>query len=304
LNKRAKIEQTSDGEDLHTSPSPRLSSSLSPGSSTECRSPSPFSLAPKKRFKIDALKDINHEEIKKSPFRPWMDDSSKNVIKSEPPALIPAGLYHPYLLFLQHPKALELTETFKQQNLSTFGRTPSHPEPEQKEPLALVINKKPIEQPVKKIGEQISDKVKKETNISQTNELKDNQRLNETNNKQKGQTGKQRNYKNMTRERRVEANARERQRVQTITEQFDTLRSVIPIEDKCAKMSKLSIIKIATSYITYLGRQCGYDYTPDKCEPTIEECYVNLKNLIKYESKINSGSPGSSNENSSTHNTD
>ena len=83
--------------------------SLSPGSSTECRSPSPFSLAPKKRFKIDALKDINHEEIKKSPFRPWMDDSSKNVIKSEPPALIPAGLYHPYLLFLQHPKALELT---------------------------------------------------------------------------------------------------------------------------------------------------------------------------------------------------
>ena len=90
--------------------------------------------------------------------------------------------------------------------MSTFGRTPSHPEPEQKEPLALVINKKPIEQPVKKIGEQISDKVKKETNISQTNELKDNQRLNnETNNKQKGQTGKQRNYKNMTRERRVEA---------------------------------------------------------------------------------------------------
>ena len=36
--------------------------------------------------------------------------------------------------------------------------------------------------------------------------------------------GKQRNYKNMTRERRVEANARERQRVHTITAAFDTLQ--------------------------------------------------------------------------------
>ena len=186
--------------------------------------------------------------------------------------------------------------------MSTFGGNISHPEPEQKEPLALVINKKPEERPVQKIGEQISDKIKKETDISQTDEHKDEQSLtNES--KQKGQnTGKQRNYKNMTRERRVEANARERQRVQTITEQFDTLRSVIPIEDKCAKMSKLSIIKIATSYITYLGRQCGYDYTADKSEPTIEECYVNLKDLIKYEAKMNSGS--TSNEDNSTQSTD
>ena len=45
---------------------------------------------------------------------------------------------------------------------------------------------------------------------------------------------------------------------------FEYLRSAIPTEDKCAKMSKLSIIKIATSYIMYLSRQCGYDYTSDK----------------------------------------
>ena len=86
MSKRPKLEQTSDGEDHHTSPSPRLSSSLSPGSSTECRSPSPFSMAPKKRFKSEALKDIKSE-----------------------PHLIPPGIYHPYLLLLQHPKALELT---------------------------------------------------------------------------------------------------------------------------------------------------------------------------------------------------
>ena len=57
---------------------------------------------------------------------------------------------------------------------------------------------------------------------------------------------KQRNYKNMTRERRIEANARERQRVQAITEVYETLRGVIPVEDKCSKLSKLSIIRIAT----------------------------------------------------------
>ena len=114
-------------------------SSLSPGSSTECRSPSPFSLAPpKKRFKIDALKDEisnqdRSETIKaepflgprdndngargqKSPFRPWMSDENNSkqeeIIKTEPQPIIPAGIYHPYLLLLQHPKALELAGTY------------------------------------------------------------------------------------------------------------------------------------------------------------------------------------------------
>ena len=64
-------------------------------------------------------------------------------------------------------------------------------------------------------------------------------------------------------------------------------------------MSKLSIIKIATSYIMYLSRQCGYDYTADKSEPTIEECYKNLMNLINYESKLNGSSPAST-ENSTS----
>ena len=98
--KRAKLEQqTSDGEDHHTTPSPRLSSSLSPGSSSECGSPSPFSMAPKKRFKNDAMKDIIE---KKSPFRPW-DDNNKEDHKSN--LNIPSGILscHPYLLWLQHP---------------------------------------------------------------------------------------------------------------------------------------------------------------------------------------------------------
>ncbi len=72
--KRVKLEH-SDGEDHQSSLSPGSS-----GSSDHCRSPSPFSLAPKKRFKIDALKDLHHQEQsdqKKSPFRPW-DDNNKS----------------------------------------------------------------------------------------------------------------------------------------------------------------------------------------------------------------------------------
>ena len=112
-------------------------SSLSPGSSTECRSPSPFSLAPpKKRFKIhkDEISNQNDRETikaepflgprdndnaarsQKSPFRPWISEENNSkqegIIKTEPQPIIPAGIYHPYLLLLQHPKALELAGTY------------------------------------------------------------------------------------------------------------------------------------------------------------------------------------------------
>jgi len=238
--KMPKLEQTSDGED--PSPSPRLSSTSSLSPKSECRSPSPFSMAPKKRFKLDALKDL---EAQKTPFRPWSDEPSQKSPKIFP--------YHPYMLFLYQNQ---------QQQTSAV-----EPEPEQQEPLALVKPKQKTELKMAVLPEEpklSSQKVEKKA------------------------LSKQRNYKNMTRERRIEANARERQRVQTITEQFETLRNVIPVDDKSAKMSKLSIIKIATSYITLLSRQMGYDYTTDKSEPSIEECYSNLTNLIKYEAKMSS----------------
>ena len=90
-------------------------------------------------------------------------------------------------------------------------------EPEQKEPLALVIKKESTE-PVQKISKSNSDNDKqKKTNTDLDMGENDKQISNENNVNKKGNNGKQRNYKNMTRERRVEANARERQRVQTIT---------------------------------------------------------------------------------------
>ncbi|XP_043497315.1 protein disconnected-like [Polistes fuscatus] len=69
-----------------------------------------------------------------------------------------------------------------------------------------------------------------------------------------GGTGQQRNYKNMTRERRIEANARERTRVHTISAAFDTLRRTIPAYSHNQKLSKLSVLRIACSYIMTLSK--------------------------------------------------
>lgn len=63
----------------------------------------------------------------------------------------------------------------------------------------------------------------------------------------------QRNYKNMTRERRIEANARERTRVHTISAAFDTLRRAVPSYSHNQKLSKLSVLRIACAYIAALS---------------------------------------------------
>ncbi|KAK7112139.1 transcription factor ATOH8-like [Littorina saxatilis] len=67
------------------------------------------------------------------------------------------------------------------------------------------------------------------------------------------------NYKNMTRERRVEANARERTRVHTISAAFDALRRAVPSYSYNQKLSKLAILRIACTYIMALGRLADVD---------------------------------------------
>lgn len=69
----------------------------------------------------------------------------------------------------------------------------------------------------------------------------------------KAKPREQRNYKNMTRERRIEANARERTRVHTISAAFDTLRRSVPAYSHNQKLSKLSVLRIACAYITALS---------------------------------------------------
>ena len=105
---------------------------------------------------------------------------------------------------------------------------------------------------------------------------------------------KQRNYKNLTRARRVEANARERQRVHTITAAFDTLQAAIPTDEDSSdgpnssgvKLSKLSVIKIATAYIMALSRMAGYDYTEDQSAPSLESVIQHCQQTIINETRI------------------
>ncbi|KAL3274623.1 hypothetical protein HHI36_016005 [Cryptolaemus montrouzieri] len=79
----------------------------------------------------------------------------------------------------------------------------------------------------------------------------------------------QRNYKNMTRERRIEANARERTRVHTISAAFDTLRKSIPSYSHNQKLSKLSVLRIACSYIMTLSNIVQND-DPSKTAEGVE----------------------------------
>ncbi|XP_065340501.1 transcription factor atoh8 isoform X2 [Cloeon dipterum] len=96
----------------------------------------------------------------------------------------------------------------------------------------------------------------------------------------------QRNYKNMTRERRIEANARERTRVHTISAAFDTLRQSIPSYSNSQKLSKLSILRIACSYIVTLSRVAGDDYSAGASQPSVEECVDKVTKTIHAEGKV------------------
>jgi atonal protein 8 len=84
----------------------------------------------------------------------------------------------------------------------------------------------------------------------------------------------------MTRERRIEANARERTRVHTISAAFDTLRRAIPAYSHNQKLSKLSVLRIACSYIMTLSSIVSGD------EPATAECVDLVTKTIQREGKL------------------
>lgn len=99
------------------------------------------------------------------------------------------------------------------------------------------------------------------------------------------QRREQRNYKNMTRERRIEANARERTRVHTISAAFDTLRKSIPSYSHNQKLSKLSVLRIACSYIMTLSSIVNND-DAETNEPSTSECVDLVSRTIQREGKL------------------
>lgn len=66
-----------------------------------------------------------------------------------------------------------------------------------------------------------------------------------------------RNYKSMSRQRRIEANARERTRVHTIGAAFESLRRAVPAYAHNQKLSKLAVLRIASAYIVALACLSG-----------------------------------------------
>ncbi|VEN39038.1 unnamed protein product [Callosobruchus maculatus] len=97
----------------------------------------------------------------------------------------------------------------------------------------------------------------------------------------------QRNYKNMTRERRIEANARERTRVHTISAAFDTLRRSIPSYSHNQKLSKLSVLRIACSYIMTLSSIVNSSEHNEELEiPPVSECVDMVSRTIQREGKL------------------
>jgi atonal protein 8 len=93
------------------------------------------------------------------------------------------------------------------------------------------------------------------------------------------------NYKNMTRERRIEANARERTRVHTISAAFDALRQAVPSYSYNQKLSKLAILRIACSYIMALGKLAGDDLNGKVEDVTFADCVDMCTQTIQTEGR-------------------
>lgn len=100
------------------------------------------------------------------------------------------------------------------------------------------------------------------------------------------QQQQQRNYKNMTRERRIEANARERTRVHTISAAFDTLRRAVPAYSNNQKLSKLSVLRIACSYIMTLSNIVNTPEGEPTTSPSLGACVDLVSRTIQTEGKL------------------
>ena len=93
------------------------------------------------------------------------------------------------------------------------------------------------------------------------------------------------NYKNMTRGRRVEANARERSRVHTISAAFESLRRAVPSYSYNQKLSKLAILRIACSYILSLAKLADQDFSEEHREYTFADCVDMCTSVIQTEGR-------------------
>lgn len=240
----------------------------------------------KKRMCLQARAESEQQQ---QPFRPWSKDQTKKNLQDQPVKLttVPDGVAVP----------INFNVPYQTSNVHVFAcppssyiPTPSHGffrPPSPIKPTRDVVSPQPVSLVIKrettdnnKSSEPLRVPTHPQTNV--TNNERDNiiSTSTETFPRLEQQNRKERNYKNMTRERRIEANARERTRVHTISAAFDTLRRAIPAYSHSQKLSKLSVLRIACSYIMTLS-----DMVQDN-SPSVQEGVEAVSRTIQREGKL------------------
>ena len=234
--------------------------------------PSENDIPLKKRIKYSSLEEFDTEESN-SAFRPWTQPISAITE--------PATMPNPASIFARHPA------------VTTLHRMPYEPIDIQEQPLALLTKKPSTHFSHSTESLNLSTEQNTRPNspvlpLHRIEEPSDGEQVEEikSDSPTSSRPSQQRNYKNMTRERRIEANARERTRVHTISAAFDTLRKSIPSYSHTQKLSKLSVLRVACSYILTLSRITGEDYSDDKSAPSVGECLEEVSKTIQTEGKI------------------
>lgn len=218
------------------------------------------------------------EPVKPAVFRPWTVEGPSER-RTTP--TIPIRSSSPADVYVRHPGVTTLHRVQTPPQCETFDVGV------QEEPLALIKKKplspsSPLLSPSTYATAQTSSS-KPMIKVKSANSLRSNNSNGVSSSSSKAA---QRNYKNMTRERRIEANARERSRVHTISAAYDTLRKCIPSYSSSQKLSKLAVLRIACAYILTLSRMNGEDLSADQSKPDIAECIERVSQILQAEGKI------------------
>uniref|UniRef100_A0A1Q3FJW5 Putative transcription factor neurod n=1 Tax=Culex tarsalis TaxID=7177 RepID=A0A1Q3FJW5_CULTA len=225
---------------------------------------------------------LDQHHVGGNPFRPWAPSSGHLPL--------PAPFTSPADLTVRHPGVTTLHRAISIKPLDQLQQPSPSSQSYQQQPLALVSKKS---QSSKKDRAQSSSLDRLTTNsgcTSSSSATSDSQSVFVPPHPVTGDPSRSqsqpRNYKNMTRERRIEANARERTRVHTISAAYEKLRSAVPAYSDSQKLSKLSILRIACSYILTLSRMAGEDYSEDASAPSVGDCVELVTKTIQTEGKI------------------
>lgn len=238
----------------------------------------------KKRFRYEHQPEVD-SHLNKSCFRPWAPEPD---VKPNPADLL---VRHPGVTTLH--RAIATAE--QEQPLALIAKKPSTPinssqKPSKPSRANLTPYESSIESLIKKTQiSRISQHPPATATCSVVVPLPQSSSTSSSTSQKSPSCSKpssQRNYKNMTRERRIEANARERTRVHTISAAYDTLRKAIPSYSNTQKLSKLSVLRVACSYILTLSRMTGEDFSADQSEPAVQDCIDSVTRTIQTEGKL------------------